>query len=71
MKYTYTTICLQNDSYPLKQSDLHSLNKHYEDGWEYVDSITQHCSVAKGDGYGAKSVYGSVLVTLRKEIVEL
>jgi len=51
----------------LYSHDVDDLNEMYDEGWEFVDSIAQPCATAKGDGYGQVSVYGPVLITVRRQ----
>lgn len=71
MKYEYITLVLTGGDRHISIHDINDINEYYKDGWEFVDSVAQTTSAAKGEGYGSLTCYGSVLFTLRKEILTL
>ena len=67
MAYEYKSLILGERKECLYQSDVNELNNLYEEGWEYVDAVSQSTSISKGDGYGSPSTFGAVMVTVRRE----
>jgi hypothetical protein len=63
MDYKYKTIKVHdNDS-------LNELNKHYSEGWEFINSVAQYSTISAGGGYGSyESKHGSVYFTIRIKI---
>jgi hypothetical protein len=61
MKYNYKVIELTAYDQPMKSADLNKLQELFDDGWEYVDSITQPITTGC---YIWKSAVG---VVIRKE----
>jgi hypothetical protein len=45
----------------MRQTECDELNKYFQQGWEFVDSICQVVSAGSG------SYYGAVFVILRRE----
>lgn len=63
MKYEFKSIVLSaNKAKMLSQGHSDTLNGHFDEGWEYVDSICQSISTAN-DGF---NFCGAVLVILRR-----
>lgn len=63
MKYDYTVIVLNEAGMTLPKDIMEkTLNKWFDDGWEYVDSIQQ--KISNGGSY---SNYPAVGIILRKE----
>lgn len=64
MDYEYKSIVLvSNVSIRLSKGHNDTLNQHFNEGWEYVDSICQSFSVAVSGHKG----YGSIIVVFRKK----
>ena len=59
----YQSFLLSADNNNLNKDNSDFLNEKFENGWEYVDSITQ--SVSAGGNYSF-SKKGAVIVILRK-----
>jgi hypothetical protein len=59
MKYEYKIIALCEADVWLIPTDLEKLNKWFETGWEYVDSVQQR--IAGSPLQGLKPVVGIVL----------
>ena len=61
MKYEYRSILLVKDGKSLTATEDNHLNHYFDEGWEYVDSITPAISAADYPKRGA------VMVIIRKE----
>jgi len=61
MEYEYRSIVISSGGYDSRITSTKDLQDWFDNGWEYVDSISQH--VATGS---SGNRYGSVLVIIRK-----
>lgn len=59
----YIALTLAGDGQSVGDGDR-VLNAHFDDGWQYVDSITQNVST-RGSSHDTKR--GAVIVILKKE----
>lgn len=59
----YISLTLADDDRSIEGGEC-ILNKHFDDGWEYVESITQNIST-RGSSHDTKR--GAVIVILKKE----
>jgi hypothetical protein len=62
----YKSILLVEDDELIDETEVDTLNKEFDDGWDYVDSITQ--TVSTGNSYSYRS---GVIVILKREKVSL
>jgi len=60
MVYEYLSILLVESGNSLEEDHQEHLNNYFNNGWEYVDSITQ--SIAAG-----YRTHGAVMVIIKKE----
>ena len=69
IRYQYCSIAVGGGEIPISSSSLHTLNKKYEEGWEFVESVPQNIQISAGASYHKKG-YAPIIFTLRKEIIE-
>lgn len=67
--YEFKSIMLNETGQRLSMDDLSNLNKYFDDGWEYVDSISQSASVSiAGSTYNSYDIAGKVAVVLKRKV---
>jgi hypothetical protein len=62
MKYEFLSIALPKDiGEKMRQAECDELNRYFQDGWEFADSVCQTVSASAG------RFYGSVFIILKRE----
>jgi len=67
MEYEYKSFLLVSEHTSLNGAHSEILNNYFNEGWEYVDTITQ--SISTGGNYSTKR--GATLVILKKKLLKL